>query len=169
MVHFTPTKEFPRRDGGGWLLRRCCRWPQLRAAVCDGRPKHIASASALRRLFELQRRLRRRSPAAMRCAHGRLAQLLRAGRAVDAISVERIVCDGRRMTATAVLQRAMAAAAAARRPHHVLMAPDALHSAIRRHTAVEESCQLQTSKMLACARAAGARCAKWVRRTLYSM
>ena len=62
MVHFTPTKERPRRDGGGWLLRRCCRWPQLRAAVCDGRPKHIASASALRRLFELQRRLRRRSP-----------------------------------------------------------------------------------------------------------
>ena len=68
-------------------------------------------------------------PAASRCAHGRLAQRLRARRAVDTMRVVRKWYDGRRMTATVVLQPAMAAAAAARRPEHAYLGPEGLHVA----------------------------------------
>ena len=43
-----------------------------------------------------------------------------------ALGVGRMVCDGRRMTATVVLQLAMAAAAAARRPEHAYLGPEGL-------------------------------------------
>ena len=39
----------------------------------------------------------------------------------------------------------------------------------RRHTAVEERCDLQFGNSRACARAPSATCVKWVRTTLYSM
>ena len=71
-------------------------------------------------------------PAMVRCAHGRLAQLLRARRAVHAMRGVRKVCDERRMAATAVLQRAMAAAVAARRRQHANFARERLHVATRR-------------------------------------
>ena len=103
---------------GGRSSRSGLRWPAQRAPPV--RPLRGCSLSCRGGIIAAR-------PAMMRCAHGRLAQLLRAGRAVDAMSVGRILSDGRRMTATAVLQRAMAAAAAARRPQHVHWGPEALH------------------------------------------
>ena len=67
--------------------------------------------------------------AMMRCAHGRLAQRLRAGRAVVAMGVGRKVCGERRMTAAAVLQRAAPAAAGCDRPHYTNLAPEGLRMA----------------------------------------
>ena len=67
--------------------------------------------------------------AMMRCAHGRLAQRLRAGRAVVAMGVGRKVCGERRMTAAAVLQRAAPAAAGCDRPHYANLAPEGLRMA----------------------------------------
>ena len=60
--------------------------------------------------------------AMMRCAHGRLAQRLRAGRAVVAMGVVRKVCGERRMAAAAVLQRAVPAAAGGDRRHYANLA-----------------------------------------------
>ena len=67
--------------------------------------------------------------AMMRCAHGRLAKRLRAGRAVDAMGVVRKVCGGRRMTAAAVLQRAAPAAAGCDRRQHSNLAREGLRVA----------------------------------------
>ena len=67
--------------------------------------------------------------AMMRCAHGRLAQRLRAGRAVVAMGVGRKVCGERRMTAAAVLQRAAPVAAGCDRPHYANLAPEGLRMA----------------------------------------
>ena len=107
--------------------------------------------------------------AMMRCAHGRLAQRLRAGRAVVAMGVVRKVCGERRMTAAAVLQRAAPAAAGCDRRQHSNLAREGLRVAsLRRQAAVERSCDIHFGKTRACARAARALCVKWVRPTLYA-
>ena len=67
--------------------------------------------------------------AMMRCAHGRLAQRLRAGRAVVAMGVVRKVCGERRMAAAAVQQRAAPAAAGCDRRQHSNLARERLRVA----------------------------------------
>ena len=67
--------------------------------------------------------------AVMRCAHGRLAQRLRSGRAVDAMGVVRKVCGERRMAAAAVLQRTALAAAGCDRRHYANLAREGLRLA----------------------------------------
>ena len=67
--------------------------------------------------------------AMMRCAHGRLAQRLRTGRAVVAMGVGRKRSGERRMTAVTVLQRAAPAAAVCDRPEHANLARERLRVA----------------------------------------
>ena len=95
LVHFIPTTKALAGHGGGWPLWRCCRWPQLRAATSDARRKRTASASALRRSLSSRGGFITARPAMMRCTHGRLAQRLRMGRAVDAVGVGRKCSGGR--------------------------------------------------------------------------
>ena len=106
-----------------------------------------------------------------RCAHGRLAQRLRAGRAVDAMRVVRKCNGGRRMAAATVLQRAAPAAAGCDRPERNTRTWSGQRCVWppRRHAAVEERCDLPFGKSRACARAPSASCVKGVRTTLYSM
>ena len=90
--------------------------------------------------------------AMMRCAHGRLAQRLRTGQAVDAVGVVRKRSGERRMTAAAVLQRAVLAAAGGDRPEHANLARERLRVASSASHCSGEKLRLSVWKF-ACLRA----------------
>ena len=137
---------------GGRSSRSGLRWPAQRAPPV--RPLRGCSLSCRGGIIAAR-------PAMMRCAHGRLAQRLRSGRAVYAISVGRKVCGERRMAAAAVLQRTVPAAAggAGGRPEHANLAREGLRVASSASGCSGEKLRHSLWKN-ACLRA---RCARFVR------
>ena len=112
--------------------------------------------------------------AMMRCAHGRLAQRLRTGRAVVAMGVGRKRSGERRMTAVTVLQRRSAGGGCLRPtgtrepgPGKAARGP----FGVSRHAAQWRKAATVNLEIRdrACARAPSVSCVKWVRQTLYSM
>ena len=124
------------------------------------RPLHGRSLSS-RRGFSAAR------AAMVQCAHGRLAQHLRAGRAVYAMGVVRKRNGERRMAAATVLQRAAPPAASGDRREHAKLARERLRVASSASRCSGGKLPTKKSKALACARAPTASCVECVRPTLY--